>query len=103
MSSLKKSKRYSRTKCLFEDFAHALNVPKNVELALFSTYPAREEFDKEGDAKTLQQRIKLMRPCLFLKTLDDAKNKIKEFSASNSDSAILIVGAGNLDDVRHML
>jgi UDP-N-acetylmuramate--alanine ligase len=47
---------YSRTKFLMDDFVNALSKTEN--LIIYKTYPAREDYDKMGDGKTLYQKIK---------------------------------------------
>ena len=47
---------YSRTKLLISDFISVLSKIEN--LIIYKTYPAREKYDKTGDALTLYKKIK---------------------------------------------
>ncbi|MBO7214686.1 MAG: hypothetical protein J6V66_04230, partial [Clostridia bacterium] len=48
---------YSRTELLMDDFIAVLkNIP---DLILYKTYPAREDFNENGSAKTLYEKLKV--------------------------------------------
>lgn len=81
---------YSRTKSLLSEFKKVLSPVKY--LAMLPTYPAREEFLKEGDSYTLFEQIKNKNK-QYIEKLDDIPSKW----LSECD-AIVLVGAGDIYD-----
>ena len=85
---------YSRTRILMEDF---LSTLKDVSpLIIYNTYPAREEFDVCGDAKTLYERLKKVsaKKVYYAKTekeLSLVMEKLKKGS-----KRIIFLGAGDI-------
>lgn len=82
---------YSRTKLLFSDFVNALEGFRPV---LYRTYPAREEYDEAGSAKTLSLAIKNSR---YADSERELKSLMKEEVKGNM--TVLFLGAGDVYDV----
>lgn len=76
---------YSRTKILFDDFCKVLNCEL---LAVYKTYPARENFDPAGDGAKLAAALNAKYITL--------PEKISEFVSSSNKKAALIMGAGDI-------
>ena len=83
---------YSRTKNLFKDFVKCFNDVKDV--LIFKTYPAREKYDSEGDAKKLAYSILNAE---YYSDYSALFKKIKKISAKKK--GIVILGAGDLYDM----
>ncbi|MGN0818979.1 MAG: UDP-N-acetylmuramate--L-alanine ligase [Christensenellaceae bacterium] len=81
---------YSRTKFLFEDFIKTLNTINN--LAVYKTFPAREESSQGIDASELSDNLN---QCTYI----DNEKELKVFLNSLRNKTILILGAGDLYDV----
>lgn len=81
---------YSRTKFLFDDFIKVLNNVK--DLALYKTYPAREDASQGIEAITLAENLK---KCVYL----DNENQLKDYLDSLDNKTVLILGAGDLYDI----
>lgn len=88
---------YSRTKALINEFSTCFAGVK--ALAIYKTYPAREKYDKKGDASTLCRKIKIsdMRKRLILdeKELEECIllwSKQKQ----SKNTCILVLGAGDI-------
>lgn len=89
---------YSRTEILMADFICALKDVKT--LIIYKTYPAREEYKKEGDAKTLYQNlldeyndITGEKVIEYLETETDLYNFL---SRDKGYSKVLFLGAGDI-------
>ena len=83
---------YSRTKLLFEDFVKAFAEVDN--LFIYKTYPARESFNKEGDASTLSKSIPSSK---YFEDVDKLMTELKKTVGKNDK--IVILGAGDLYDI----
>ena len=80
---------YSRTKNLFDEF---IEVLRGVEdLLIYKTFPAREEYDVEGDGKTLAERVG---SCLYADNLSALRAWLDR-TATEGDF-ILFLGAGDI-------
>ena len=86
---------YSRTKYLMDDFIKILSPVKN--LIIYKTFPARESFDKEGDAKTLYNNLKKLN--LDVKFAGCENSLKKEIKAFTNIDKIYFVGAGDLYEI----
>lgn len=83
---------YSRTRLLMQDFIDVLSCEN--DLIIYSTYPAREEYDAEGSAYTLKTRL----ACARYADSPDRLFSLLRKKTENGD-VILILGAGNLYDI----
>ena len=83
---------YSRTKLLMEDFISVLN---GVETLVYSTYPAREEFDAKGSAYALYRNLKKQGQGYYY-----ASNQHELFvqlkSILESKKRVIFIGAGDI-------
>lgn len=79
---------YSRTKFLMKRFSESFNGVKYV--AIYKTYPAREKYDAEGDAKVLADEIKNAR---YAECIAELKYFLRSV---NKDDIILVLGAGDI-------
>ncbi len=86
---------YSRTKILMDDFLCVLSAVE--KLIIYKTYPAREEYDKKGDAQTLYGELNknTYGEVYYADTIKKLKLSINRFSADK----IIFVGAGDIYDV----
>lgn len=85
---------YSRTKYLMEDFSAVLKPEKN--LLIYSTFPAREAYDKEGAAERLAENIGA--------AYADSLNDLREFfKKAEKGDVILVLGAGDIYNLAKML
>lgn len=80
---------YSRTKLLFGDF---IEVFKNLDnLYLFSTYPARENFDYDGSSEKLSKYLPKSK---YFENFEDLKNSL--VNNLRKGDTVLILGAGDI-------
>ncbi len=85
---------YSRTRILMEEF---LSVLKDVSpLIIYKTYSAREEFDVDGDAKTLYEELKKVstKKVYYAKTPKELSLAIEK--DKESKERIIFLGAGDI-------
>ena len=84
---------FSRTRLLFDDFTSVLSQLQN--LIIYKTYPARERFDRNGDAFTLYKSVKERN-----KNATYAKNfkKLRTLISKQVKSVkkIIFMGAGDI-------
>ena len=86
---------YSRTKFLMKDFVKVLSPVEN--LVIYKTYPAREEFDKDGDAKLLYKNIKKHnKSILYASNPSELKGAI---NGDNKAKKVCFIGAGDIYDI----
>jgi UDP-N-acetylmuramate--alanine ligase len=85
---------YSRTKFLMEEFIEALKDEKL--LIVYKTYPAREEYDMAGSAKTLYERIKRVSSGKVLYVEDE--KELYDLIEKNrlGYDGVLFLGAGDI-------
>lgn len=91
---------YSRTKLLMNDF---VNVLRDVNpLIIYSTYPAREEFDIDGDAKSLYEKINKQNDSgvYYAQTPEKLKGIINELKDNKN---VVVLGAGDIYDIVNSL
>lgn len=84
---------YSRTKKLLKEFIECFNGSE--ETLIYKTYPAREDFDKEGSAEFLSEKIG-GKSIYF-----DEMKKLKKYlhnTLSESD-LLLVLGAGDIYNI----
>lgn len=65
-------------------------------------YAARD-IDERRDmitAKILAEMVAQNSPCEYVGTLDDARQKLQAVDAEQKNSLLLILGAGNIDELR---
>ncbi len=84
---------YSRTRILLPDFADAF-VHANAVI-VYKTYPAREDYDAKGDAKTLYQAIHHNRK-QYVDNIDDLPQVIAEMVDKYNIGAVVLMGAGDM-------
>lgn len=84
---------YSRTKLFMNEFIDSLRNSKKV--IIYKTYPARENFDSEGDALTLYKKLKKIKKNVYY-----AQNREKVIKTINKDiesyNKIIFFGAGDI-------
>ncbi len=91
---------YSRTKILMNDFIEAFSGLNN--LIIYKTFPARENFDIKGSAKTLYgQILKNGQVCEYAHTQTELFKQITRFSAENK--RVVFLGAGDIYDLAKKL
>ena len=80
---------YSRTKSLMEEFIETLRGIN--DLLIYKTFPAREEYDVEGDGRRLAERVGT---CLYADNLSSLRTWLNR-TAGEGDM-ILFLGAGDI-------
>ncbi|MBQ3116266.1 MAG: UDP-N-acetylmuramate--L-alanine ligase [Clostridia bacterium] len=84
---------YSRTKLLIKDFVSVLKDTEN--LYIYKTYPAREKFDEQGDAKTLAKNIiDSGGKCEYIRDQERLLSVIEK--VGKKVDAVLVLGAGDI-------
>lgn len=83
---------YSRTRLLMMDFVEALREEEN--LIVYSTYPAREEYDAKGSAYLLKTQL----PCALYADTPERLFSLLRKRTKDGD-VVLFLGAGNLYDI----
>ena len=88
---------YSRTELLMDDFIKVLLKIEN--LIVYKTYPAREKFNKNGDAKRLVEKLKEQgqNDCAYAQTVEELEKLIQDKAKNNR--RILCLGAGDIYDI----
>ena len=86
---------FSRTQTLFQQFIDALSLAD--ELHVIKTYSAREKFVKEASALSLSKHLPNSH---YHASMQSAYNSIKK--RLNSEDTLLILGAGNIDELAEM-
>ena len=84
---------YSRTKKLFEEFVPCFDLAD--KLYLFKTYPAREKYDKDYNARTLAKEISKHKKCLYFSSFEKMKKSIQKEMVEGD--TLLVLGAGDVD------
>lgn len=87
---------FSRTKSLYKDFLTCFNDCD--KLLLVKTYPAREKYDKTSSAFKLYKDMKNV-DCEYCANFNLAVEKI--LKALKNKYAVLILGAGNVDEIAY--
>ena len=88
---------YSRTAALMQDFISALTLADGV--VIYKTYPAREKFAIEGDAKTLFDALKKRKAgdVFYAGSRSELKKKVNEIIKDYDK--VLFIGAGDIYSV----
>ena len=82
---------YSRTKNLMQDFVEAFKEVEN--LIIYSTYSAREEYQKEGSAFSLYEHLN--KKVLYA----DNKDNLKDLIINCNKKSVMFLGAGDIYDI----
>ncbi len=80
---------YSRTKSLLDEFVEVLRGVD--DLLVYKTFPAREEYDEEGDGRTLAERVGT---CLYADNLSALRAWLDR--TVGEGDLILFLGAGDI-------
>ena len=88
---------YSRTKDLLNGFVEVFSSYKIDKLILVPTYPARERKEDGISSNELAQILKGKRKYVYYMSLKKAKKYLFDYS-HNSDTAVLILGAGDIEN-----
>ncbi len=80
---------YSRTKSLLDEFVEVLRGLD--DLLIYKTFPAREEYDEEGDGRTLAERVGT---CLYADNLSALRTWLNRTAVEGD--IILFLGAGDI-------
>lgn len=91
---------YSRTKLLFDKFAHAFN---NADFVILTDiYAAREAFDETISSKMLaDELVRNGINAMYISSFEDIAKKIKEFIEPND--IVLTIGAGTITKLSDLL
>lgn len=95
--------QYSRTYDLREDFATSF---EHADMTYVSDIYAARDIDKRRDlidAKMLADMIAKNAPCTYIGTLSDAGAQLKKVDEEEQNALILLLGAGNIDELRNTL
>lgn len=68
-------------------------------------YAARD-IDERRDmitAKILAEMVAQNSPCEYVGTLDDARRELQKIDSEEKNALILLLGAGNIDELRNTL
>lgn len=84
---------YSRTKKLFNEFVSCFDLAD--KLYMFRTYPARENYDKKYNARTLSREISKHKKCLYFSSFKKMKASIQK--DIKEGDMLLVLGAGDVD------
>lgn len=84
---------YSRTKKLFNEFVSCFDLAD--KLYIFRTYPARENYDKKYNARTLSKEISKHKKCLYFSSFKKMKASIQK--DIKEGDMLLVLGAGDID------
>lgn len=92
---------YSRTKKYFNDFLKCFDGCYQV--LIYKTYSAREKYDRQGSAKNLFNHLKndASKNVFYFSSLKKIIAHLKKFSKSNC--LVLIVGAGDIYEIKNMM
>ncbi len=87
---------YSRTKNLMQDFVSVLSQQ---QVAIYKTYPAREQFDKLGDGKTLYENLLKndKNRAFYIENEQELAVFLKMISKKYK--RIIVLGAGDIYDI----
>lgn len=85
---------YSRTELLMDDFVAVLKKIPN--LIIYRTYPAREEYNERGSAKTLCDKLTVEHTgiCTYAHTIEELKKQLKARVKENG--VVVFFGAGDI-------
>lgn len=83
---------YSRTKLFFSDFVNCFK--RADEVMIFKTYPAREPYDENGDAKRLYEVLSSFTRVSY----SEDYNILTSFGDLKENDVVLVLGAGDFYD-----
>ena len=87
---------YSRTKNLMEDFVNVLKGQNPI--VIYKTYPAREEFDKDGCAYELYKRIQKTQAETYY--VEEQSELLERLNNLTKDvKRVVVFGAGDIYDI----
>lgn len=92
--------QYSRTYELREEFAMSF---RDADMTYVSDIYAARDIDERRDmitAKMLAEMIAKNAPCEYVATLASARAKIQSVDAEEKNALLLLLGAGNIDELR---
>ncbi len=92
--------QYSRTYELREDFATSF---ASADMTYISDIYAARDIDERRDminSKILADMVAKNSPCEYVGTLDDARKKLQIVDVEQKNSLLLLLGAGNIDELR---
>ncbi len=75
-------------------------------MAYLSDIYAARDIDERRDmitAKILAEMVAQNSPCEYVGTLDDARIKLQKIDMEEKNALILLLGAGNIDELRNAL
>lgn len=92
---------YSRTELLMDDFISVLK--KIPDLVIYKTYPAREEYNERGSAKTLYDKLKVehIGICTYAHTVTELTATLKK--RLNANQTVVFFGAGDIYEIARSL
>lgn len=93
--------QYSRTYELREEFATSFT---SADMTYMSDIYAARDIDERRDlisSKILAEMVAQNSPCEYVGTLDDAKKKLQSVDKEEHNSLIVLLGAGNIDELRN--
>ena len=95
--------QYSRTYELREEFATSFSDADQTYIS--DIYAARDIDERRDmiDAERLAQMIAVHASCEYVGTLDDARKKLQEVDEREHGVLLLLLGAGNIDELRSVL
>ncbi len=87
---------FSRTRILMKDFVSAFNGQDN--LIIYKTYPAREDFDRKGCARTLYKNLQEnLSNCYYADSKTQLNNLIGQITKNNGKiRRVVFLGAGDI-------
>lgn len=92
--------QYSRTYELRDEFATSFH---DADMTYISDIYAARDIDERRElihSKMLAEMVAKNAPCEYVGTLDDARKKLQEVDSKNTNALILLLGAGNIDELR---
>lgn len=92
--------QYSRTYELRNEFATSF---ASADMTYISDIYAARDIDERRDmitSKILAEMVAKNSPCEYVGTLDDAQKKLQSVDAEQKNSLLLLLGAGNIDELR---
>lgn len=93
--------QYSRTYELREEFATSF---KSADMTYISDIYAARDIDQRRDmidSRRLADMVAAHSACEYVGTLDDAREKLQTIDATEKNVLLLLLGAGNIDELRN--
>ena len=92
--------QYSRTYELRHEFSTSFT---SADMTYISDIYAARDIDERRDminSKKLAEMVAQNSPCEYVGNLDDARKKLQTVDAEEKNSLLLLLGAGNIDELR---